>query len=161
MKIWVYITLAVGLVAQIYYFSNLPETVANHFGGGGMPNGWMSNKANLLVSSTAIIINSLLFLSISHILKKVPLRYISFPKREYWLAPERRDKSIELMSNWFFFIGLMTNIFLIATFHMVYMANLITPPKLNEGLFINSLIIYFIIVIIWLILLFKRFNKIN
>ena len=160
MKIWLYITLAIGLVVQMIYFFVLPETIANHFGSNGMPNGWMSNKANLLVSSMVIIINSIIFLSVPQILKSMPVKYVSFPKKEYWLAPERKNNSIALMSNWVTFFGLITNIFLISIFHMVYMANKINPPRLNEDLFISLLIVYFLVLIIWLILLYRRFNKI-
>ncbi len=159
MKKWLYITFVIGLAAQVYYFFVLPETVANHFGSNGIPNGWMSNKANLLICSMIIILNSVVFLSVSYIFKKMPLRYISFPKKEYWLAPERRDNSIDLMSNWIAFFGLMTNIFLIVIFHMVYMANQTTPPRLDGVLFISLLIVYSLVLVIWLILLYRNFNK--
>jgi len=161
MKRWIYITLAIGVGAQVYYFSVLPETVANHFGNGGIPNASMSNKVNLLVCSMVIIFNSAVFLSISHILKNVPVRYISFPKREYWLAPERRDRSIDAMSNWVSFMGLLTNVFLIAIFHMVYVANQVSPARFDENLFMGLLIIYLLITAIWLVLLYRKFNKVQ
>lgn len=159
MKIYLLISLVIGLILQAYYSVTLPDTVANHFGSNGLPNGWMSNTASLITSSIVLIFNSAVFLSISSIFNNVPLKYISFPKKEYWLAPERKNASISMMTKWLLFFGLITNLFMIAIFHMVFIANQTTPPRLDEELFISLLIIYFIILIAWLVLLFKKFNN--
>lgn len=154
----IYLTLAASLLLQLYYFSEYPDIVANHFGSGGMPNGWMSKMANLLTSMAIAIFNSAIFLSIPYILKNVPLKYISFPKRDYWLSPERKQSSIIVMSNWMMFFGLVTNIFLISVFHLVYVANQGSPPKLNENNIFILMSVYLVILVTWLIALFRKFN---
>lgn len=77
MRTGIYITFATGLIFQLYYFSQYPEIVANHFGAGGIPNGWMLNAENFLISMAAVLINSSIFLAIPYLLKNTPVRYIS------------------------------------------------------------------------------------
>lgn len=152
-------TLVAGLAAQVYYFQSNPELVANHFGRSGMANGWMSNQANLVISCVALIINSMIFLSVPLVFKHVPVRYISFPNKSYWLSPERKAESIYLMTQWVVFFGVVTNLLLIAVFHMVYLANHNNPARMNEQGFVGLLGIYFVVLILWLILLYRRFKK--
>ncbi len=161
MKRGLYITLVIGIAAQVYYFFNLPDSVANHFGSNGIPNGWMSRNSNGLVSSAILSFNSALFLSVTFIFEKVPVRYISFPKKNYWLAPERKEQSIKTMSDWLFFFGIVTNVFLIAVSQLIYLANQLNPPRLDNQLFIFILVIYFFILSGWLFFLYKRFNSIT
>jgi len=158
LKTGIYITLAINLLLQLYYFSEYPEIVANHFGGDGIPNGWMSNTTNLLISMAVIIFNSLLFLATPYIFRNVPVKYISFPKKEHWLSPERIESSVIIMSNWMMFFGLVTNIFLISVFHLVYMANQNNPPQLNESNFLILMSAYIVILVVWLIALLRKFN---
>ncbi|MCW9025418.1 MAG: hypothetical protein OQK73_12165 [Gammaproteobacteria bacterium] len=153
------ISLLIGLIAQFYYFSVLPDAVANHFGNDGHANGWMSNTANLIFSIVILVVNTLVFLSTETIFRKVPIKYISFPKKEYWLAPERKESSIELMTSWMLFFGVATNIFLILVLHLVYRANMNTPPKLDEDSSFIVMVLYIAIMAGWLIKLYRRFNK--
>lgn len=161
MKNGIYITLAIGLCLQLFYFSEYPETVANHFGSGGMPNGWMSNTTNLFVSMAVVFINSSIFLAVPYVLKNVPVKYISFPKKAYWLAVERKENSIAIISNWLLFYGFITNLFLISVFHLVYMANQNNPPKLNESIFFILLSVYIVMLVAWLIALFTKFTRVT
>ena len=161
LKHWLYASLLIGLTAQVYYFFMLPDVVANHFGNNGLANGWMSNWANLMVSSLTFTINSMVFLSAPYIFKKTPIKFISFPKKEYWLAPERKDKSIISISIWIYFFGLATNVFFIVIFHLVFLANDKKPPGIDENIFFILLITYFVITGTWLIALFRKFNKTN
>lgn len=154
----IWLTLIVGLAAQVVYSQLLPEHVANHFGSGGVANGWMSNTANLLVGCAILLFNSAIFLAIPRILGNTPQRWISFPNKAYWLAPERRQQSLQLMSNWVGFSGLLTNMFMLVVFHLVFQANRLLPPHLDEAIFLLLLISYFVLIGIWLVLLFSRFK---
>ena len=60
-------------------------------------------------------------------MNKIPLKYISFSKKDYWLADERRNESIPVMESWLSFSGLLTNVFIIFVVHLVYEANISDP----------------------------------
>jgi hypothetical protein len=158
MKKWLWITFAIGAAAQVFYFSRNPQFVASHFGHAGMADGWMSGQTNLFLSIITLAVNTLIFASMERVFQHIPVRYISFPNKAYWLSPERKSTSIRLMSRWLAFFGLATNLFLMVVFHMVYRANQVMPPRLDEQLFIGLLCLYFVILGVWLILLYRRFK---
>ena len=159
MRNLIIVTGLLGIALQFYYVSNLPATVANHFGAGGNPNGWMSNNVNFLFSTGMIVLISSIFLSVPVALRKSPISIINFPKKTYWLAPERKEKSIPIISNWLQFMGVATNIFLLIVYHLVFLANKSTPARLNNEVFLATFITFLIIMLWWLIAFFVKFNK--
>jgi len=159
MKLILLLTSIFGIICQLLYWPRLPEKVATHFDANGLPNGWMLKESNFIFSSVILIFITSVFLLTPFLLKKCPTKWINFPKKDYWLAPERKESSILIISNWMYFIGLTTNIFLIIIFHLVYIANTTNPVKLNNGLFFPILIIFLLISIGWGITLHIRFNK--
>ena len=133
-RLGIYLTFLAGVAAQFFYLSASPEEMAIHFTHGGYPDGWASSQTNAVISILVLAINSLIFLSVPFIFKHVPEKYISFPKKEFWLAAERKEQSIKIASNWIAVMGLATNAFLLLVFHLVYLANLKHPPRLDEEL---------------------------
>ena len=159
MKISLLLTLIIGIIVQVYYYSVLPEYVANNYGAHGQPNAWMTKDWNLTISIIIYLVNTLIFISVPLMLRKLPLKYLSFPGKEYWLSDERKNKNIPLIAEWMYFLGVMTNIFIILISHLVYMANISTPVRLNEDIFFTIVIIYVLILLMWMVLLFKKFNR--
>ena len=161
MRLLLIISLIVRIILQVYYFTVLPEKVAINYGSGGQPNSWTSKEWNMGITITIYLINSLMFLSVPLMMNKIPLKYISLPKKEYWLASERKKESIPVIESWLSFFGLLTNIFIILVAHLVYEANLSDPVILNEFQFFMGIVVYSLFMVIWLVLLFKKFNKTN
>ncbi|HAG08478.1 MAG TPA: hypothetical protein DCK87_02780 [Desulfotomaculum sp.] len=159
MKISLFLTPIFGIIFQLLYWPCLPEKVATHFSANGFPNGWEPKESNFIFTSAILVFIAIVFLLTPFLLKKCPKEWINFPKKDYWLAPERKESSILIISNWMYFIGLATNILLIIIFHLVYIANTTNPVKLNNNLFFPVLIIYLLISIGWGIMLHIRFNK--
>jgi hypothetical protein len=159
MRLLLIISLIVGIILQVYYFTALSDKVAINFGSGGQPNSWTSKEWNMGITITIYLINSLMFLSVPLMMKKIPLKYISFPKKEYWLTGERMKESIPVIDSWLSFFGLLTNIFIILVVHLVYEANLSDPVILNETQFFIAIVIYSLVLVIWIVMLFKKFNK--
>ncbi len=160
MRLLLILTLIAGIFIQAYYYSELPDYVANNFGNNGEPNSWMSREWHMGIAIAIYLMNSLLFLSTPLIFRKIPVKYINFPEKEFWLADERKTESIQLMSSWLAFFGLATNVFVILVSHLVYEANISDPVKLNESMFFTVILLFIIVIITWIILLFKRFKKI-
>lgn len=91
------ISLIIGTVLQIYYSTVLPDKVAINFGSGGQVNSWTSRELSMGIMISIYLINALVFLSVPMSLNKTPLKYISFPKKGFWLAENRKDKSIPVI----------------------------------------------------------------
>ncbi len=160
MKALLIITMIVGLYLQYYYLPQLPEYVAVNFGDGGVPNSWHKKDINAVIGSLSLIINTVIFLLMPVIFSRFPVRFISFPKKEYWLAEERKAQSIKSMSTWMQFFGVFTNCFIIAVTHLVFMANMSDPVRLDNEYFFMMIGLYVLVLVVWLKLLYGKFNTI-
>jgi len=125
-----------------------------------MPNSWYKRDINVAISGLGLIINTVIFLLISVVFSRFPARLISFPKKEYWLAEERKAQSIKSMSTWMRFFGVFTNCFIIAVAHLVFLANMSDPVRLNNTHFFMMIGLYVLVLVVWLKLLYGKFNKI-
>src|SRR6266568_3055820 len=76
-----------------YSAEHLPERVATHFDGAGHPNGWMSRSALLKGGAAFGLAFPLLVVGICALVRFLPAAAINLPRKEYWLAPERRGET--------------------------------------------------------------------
>jgi uncharacterized membrane protein len=87
-----------GLLMMAYYYPQMPERMASHFAADGRANGWQSREAffalMLMVTSTSAIVG---FLAPRQIAARSNAR-INLPHRDYWLAPERREETMRIIS---------------------------------------------------------------
>ncbi|HEY1422032.1 MAG TPA: DUF1648 domain-containing protein [Candidatus Acidoferrum sp.] len=88
----------VCLLMMAYYYPQMPERMASHFAADGRANGWQSRDVffllMLLVSSTSAIVG---FLAPRQIAARSNTR-INLPHRDYWLASERREQTMQFIS---------------------------------------------------------------
>ena len=158
MKILLVVSLVIGLILQYHFFQNLPAEVAHNFGEGGIPNSWLTKNAYILFSSLSLIGCSLIFLLIDTLLKKVPSRFINFPYKSYWLTEQRRKDAFRRMTKWTDFFGIVLNMFLVMTFFLVFQANMVDPPQLNNTIFLTTLVLFLSITAVWIIALYITFR---
>lgn len=114
---------AFGLCLHAWYWTQLPDRIATHFGIDGNPNDWMSKtNATLLLCSLQVGL-PLIFLFIGSTLPKLPSSVINIPNREYWLQPERRSSSISHMNSMLAWIAVLIALEMIAIVHLTFLAN--------------------------------------
>lgn len=140
---------AVGCVLSAgqhyYYWTQLPERIATHFGADGQPNDWMSKAAGTLLICAFQIGIPLLLFSISSIVSVLPASMINIPHREYWLHPDRRTQSLEWMHRMMSWIAVLSMLFMSAISHLTFEANM-AETGLNIKVFASALICYLIAV---------------
>jgi uncharacterized membrane protein len=89
----------------------------------------------------------------------LPADWINMPNREYWLAPERRDETVDRLSS---FGAMMFGIILLviqAGFELAVSANLRTPIFFNARLMIPIMVASFVLIglmLFWLVISFRR-----
>lgn len=159
MKKLIILTTMAGLGLQCYYSLGMPAMVANHFGPGGLANGGMSNTANLLLSSAVLVLVAGLYLIMPFVLSKAPLELVAFPNRKYWLDPKRIRQTLPLIGDWLGCSGLLTIIFLLAIYHLVFLANQSLPPRLDQVRFLLVFKGYLLLMLLWLITLLIKFGR--
>lgn len=60
---WIFIVLVLTAAVQsIYFYPSLPETLASHFNGSGLPNGWLSKPAFFAVYGLVIVSSLVIFM---------------------------------------------------------------------------------------------------
>ncbi len=130
------------LVHAFYYYPQLPEVVASHFGTGGKPDAWSSRNIFVGVYIIAIVMNGLIFLGISYGVRSIPDSMISLPNRDFWLAVDRRRETYRFIFHYFLWYGTATFLLLLDVFHQSFMVHTgrvvsLTHPWLSIVLYLG------------------------
>ena len=84
-----------GVATTIGY---LPDKVATHFGAGGRANGWMSRVEYAWMMTALVLAMPLAVWLVLAILPRRWPRLVNLPHRDYWLAPERREATLDRLA---------------------------------------------------------------
>ncbi|HEY3900439.1 MAG TPA: DUF1648 domain-containing protein [Chthoniobacter sp.] len=129
-----YALLALVWVAFAVYVwvssGNLPERVATHFGALGEPNGWETHAAYVrftLIFGAAI---PLFIFGVFSLARVGDGALMNIPRKDYWLAPERRSETFAFVQRQGFRMGFLVIAFFALIHHLVLMANAQTPANL-------------------------------
>ncbi|HZF27227.1 MAG TPA: hypothetical protein VEZ88_13260 [Steroidobacteraceae bacterium] len=146
----------IQIVLQAPY---LPPQLAVRFNAAGMPVGFSSEEAfstvNLVI--IAIIVTAFLILP-GAMARRRQLRW-RLPNRDYWLANERREKTIEYLQRQFLWYGIITLLLLMAVFQLVVDANRYTPARLDSTRLVLLLIAYMAFIAVWGWAFWRRFSR--
>ncbi len=138
----------------------LPATVASHFGPGGAATGFMPKQA-YLVFMLAFVVGVPLLLALSaRLVHVLPPRLINLPHRQYWLAPPRRQATLDTLSAMSVQFALVLAVFLCFVHWLVVRANAVRPPSLEETPFIAGLAVFGIVTVARVLILVRRFNRV-
>jgi uncharacterized membrane protein len=116
--IWV-ASIVLMVIQALTAYNDLPDRMAVHFNSEGTPDGW-SDKDSFIVGWLALF----LFLNIwpplvKYIIVKTPAKWINTPRKDYWLADDRRK---EKLSN--IVMTTMTGLFTVITSFSCWLFNI-------------------------------------
>lgn len=155
---WIAIVLG-HAVQTIYYYPRLPAVVAQHFGGGGQPNGWASRDAFFTLSWVVLLGISTMFMLMPRVLRRVPVSLINLPHKDYWLAPERKEESFNFLERQMEWMGVLTVGFIALVLHLAIRANLAPDRRLDNGPFLVLVFVYVATTFLWVARLYRRFPR--
>ncbi len=115
-----------------WWLPQLPDPLATHFAGNGLANGWMSHHGFVIFSWVMWVVLVLSFWTLGPVLRRVPPSLVNLPNREYWLAPERLEATIERLRRWMENFGLATMAFMFVVLELCLRANTTVPPRLPD-----------------------------
>lgn len=144
-------------VDAAYHYPLLPAKMASHFGPSGQADGWMPKDAFMMMNASLLLFTALLLGSIRTLLQYVPDDAINLPNKEHWLAPERRDGTLRVISSYFLWFAVATTALLAAITHLVYQANLSQLPNLGSLTWV-ILGAYLVYTLCWTVSLTRRFK---
>jgi len=121
----------------IYYIQlfcqagSLPDKVISHYNLSGKPNGYSSREGFIIFQAIIGLIISLSFIIPYLIAGRLSDKNINLPNKEYWLAPERRAKTIDIQRIYFSLFGIISMIFIILLNMISFKSN--TSENVNLG----------------------------
>ncbi len=127
---------ALALVHMAYYWPQLPNPMASHFGPSGKADGWMDKTSFAIFYVVLVAFFSAMFGGMKWLLKKCPDESINLPNKEYWLAPERREQSLAKMGNQMSVFGIACSAFFFAVMQSVFLSNLRGSDQLAPLFFV-------------------------
>jgi hypothetical protein len=153
------ITLAGVLVGLSVSSGQLPARVASHFNAAGVPDGWM-HRASYLWSMAGMAVGMAAFLvGIFFSIRFFPPSLINLPHRDYWLAPDRRQETIEFMFRAGVWLATFEAAFLFAVHRLVVAANSSRPVAMSSNIW-WLLAVFLLATIGWSYVLIRRFGRV-
>lgn len=139
-------------------WSDLPDSMASHFGAGGRPDSFMS-KGGFFVAMALIGGGSVAAVFAAPLLLHImPPKLLNLPNREYWLAnDERRHAALDRLAGLMGWVGAATTALLVIATELTIQANL-EKRNLDEATFLVFLAVYFVFIIAWLVQTMRIFR---
>jgi uncharacterized membrane protein len=139
----------------------LPERIPTHFGAGGVPDAWMTRvgyTAFMLVFAVGLPI--VIVWAIGGLPRAFP-RQVNLPNRDHWLAPERREASLEFLGRHACWLGCMMVLMAVGVHVLLLRASASTPPRLEEGPFVAMLVAFLAALVVWIVAIYRRFPRVQ
>lgn len=153
------VLLALGAIQLAHYVPRLPETVAVHFDTSGAPNSWNSRTQFAITLASLEVLMAVIGLAGALLMKRIPASMLNIPNREFWLAPERREKTISFVAEQLVWIEAITLAFVLVVGQAVILAHLRAgPPELSRS-FLLVLPVLGLALAFVLIRILKRFGR--
>jgi len=149
---------ALGAWSLAEALPQMPPYLATHFGGGGVPNGWMSQGRYMGFSIAMWLVIVASFWTTRFLVNRTPTRLVSVPNKHYWFTPERRAESIARLSDRMEIAGLVTIAGSLGVHEMIYAANRLPQPLLDERPFVTGLALYGVFLVGWIVELMLSFR---
>lgn len=147
------------LVALTY--GSLPERVATHFSGAGVPNGWMSRDGFVLFMGVMVAVLCGVFFGLPRLLAKVPTKSINVPNRDYWTRPENLPALQAILGRYMGWMGVLVVGFMVGLFALTLRANLDPVPRLEPSSAGLMLALFLVADLAWLVLFLTRFMRVK
>lgn len=143
----------------IYGHQQLPETIASHFNGSGVANGWMS-RSSFTLSMLAVGFGVPAFvIGIMYSIRFFPAKYLNVPNPSYWREPTNYRRACDFLFNsslWFASAFLLWQAFFS---QLLVSANLVSPPYLNSAHALLMSVPLLVFTLAWIVLIVLRFLK--
>ena len=149
-----------ALYAAVHFsdlYAQLPNVVASHFNARGAANGWQTKQAFFQVLVGITVLAAVLGFAIPQIIVRVPAQFINLPNKDYWLAQEHREETLEWLKAYFAWLACGIYVVMIVAFDYAAESNLHRDHPPDVAHLVYALVGFSAFVIIWLIRMFRRF----
>jgi uncharacterized membrane protein len=155
-KIIVFFLIGTFIAHGVYYYPVLPDPMAVHFNGAGVPDAWAPKRDFFIFEALILALIVLEFTLLPWIIGKLPLSLINMPNKEYWFADERRGETIGMIARFFEWFAAALLALFIAVNQLVFRANL-GGGNLSPNMWL-ILLAFFVFVAVWLVKFYRQFR---
>lgn len=138
---------------------SLPERVATHFDLSGQPNGWMDRFTHLAFFGGFGLVLPLALVGVCFALRFAPDSSINIPNREFWLAPERRAKTISFVFQHSLWLACGTVAFVTGVHLLIVQANSQIPAQLPLAPILAWMGCLIVGIAVWAGLMLRHFKR--
>ncbi len=138
--------------------AGMPAEIASHFGLRHAANAWMPHGVYLAFMLAFGLLLPAIVAGAIALLPRIRPDAINLPHREYWLAPTRRQDTIDTLSAYGAWFGCLLTLFLAGVHYVVLEANRVTPATLPAELFFTLLAVFGLALAVWIGALWRRFG---
>lgn len=157
------IVLAILLVGFAFQLKGdaqrLPGMVATHFDASGRPNQYMTRASHLksmgFLGAGVTLAEALLFVGVRHLKGD----RINIPNRAYWLAPERKEITLDAVLRWGLWLCCLTLLFFGIVEYVLVLANNVKPVHLDTVHIMGPALGFIACVLAWVAVLWLRFSR--
>jgi uncharacterized membrane protein len=142
-----------------FYYSQMPDVVASHFNGHGVPNGWQSKTAFFGVFVGVGVLAVVVGFGIPRLIAAMPPQLINLPNKQYWLAPEHLTETMSFLKADFAWFGCAVFLLMILAFDYAIQSNLHPDNRPNASRMWYILAGFLVFVVAWMIRMFTRFGR--
>ena len=96
-KVVYFLMLLMGVLQWMRAYRQLPDRMASHFDFYGRANGRQPKEAFFLVLAVVIVMTGVMGFLIPVVIAAAPTEFINLPRKDYWLAPERREETLRFL----------------------------------------------------------------
>ena len=139
----------------------LPALVAAHFGTSGIATGFILHKTYLFATLFACIVLPVMIVVPISVALNDPNATIKVPNRDYWLAPERRARTVEFIRKQMMRFGAALLVFICYVHWLVVRANEQTPPRLAAGPFVSAIAVFVGFAVVWSAIHYTHFRAVG
>ena len=135
---------AVFLAQLAYFYPQLPAVVASHFDARGVADGWLSKPAFLVMEFVLLALCLAFALLLPAMMHRLPDSLINLPHKDYWLAPARRDATMQSMSDSFSWLGVGMMALFVGLNQLLFPAqvNRVNPSPLMLWVLIGAYLLF-------------------
>jgi len=148
----------VSLVEAARQWNSAPSRVASHFDAAGRPNAWSSRDELFIMQVGVTLLIAALFIGIPALLKSTPASLINLPNKSYWLAPERREETMDRLASSLEVFACATVLLLIVVFELTSLAS--RGGSLATNYFLPALVAYLVFTAGWTVALIRTFANV-
>ena len=152
--------LSAVFVADVLLTANhLPERLATHFDLDGQADGWMTRASHVRFIIGFGLGVPLFILFVGEVVTRLGGAGLNIPNRDYWLAPERRARTLAFAQRQLTWMACLLVIFFAIINHLILQANTQTPVRLAGGQFWLSMAIFIGSIGVWMATFIRPFLR--